>query len=202
MRATIGYMDDNRPQPGYRETYSNRHVRLWWIAASAVGSAALGFAEVLDRIYPGLIFTYLAIALIGPGLLVGAAQWLVLRWWLRLPHPFVVVWMLGSTMICIVELGVAFIREGDPWDPVSIYAGQGELAGCIGLVAGLVQYAALRGQLRRAPLWVLVSAVGWGIGWPLATLIGDSLWGTRYGEALGFLGIGIVTSVVLPWLAR
>jgi len=157
---------------------------------------------VPDRIYPGFIFTYMAIALFGPGLLVGAAQWVVLRRWLRVPYPFVIVWMLSSAMGFVVELGSAFIWESNPWDPAIVYAGQGELAAIVGLIAGLVQYVTLRGRLRRAPLWVLISAVGWGVGWPLASLIGDSVWGTRYGEALGFLGIGIVTSVALPWLAR
>jgi len=208
MHATIGYMDDNRPQPGYRKTYSNRHVRLWWIAASALGSATLGFAEVLDRIYPDLLSTYvgplglMVIPIFGPGLLVGAAQWMVLRRWLRVPHPFVIVWLFGSAMGFVVEVGSIFIWESNLWDPVVVYAGQGELAAIVGLIAGLIQYPVLHGRLRRAVLWVLISAVGWGIGWPLASFIGDSLWGTRYGEALGFLGIGIVTSVALPWLAR
>jgi len=208
MRATIGYMDDVRPQQGYCKTYSNRHVRLWWIAASALGSGTLGLAAVLYQINPDLFsqsvgpLSIIAIPFTVPGILVGAGQWLVLRWWLRLPHPFVVVWVLGSAMICVVEISITFIRESDPWDPVAIYGGQGEIAGNVGLIAGLVQYMSLRGQVRRAWLWILISALGWGIGWPLASFIGDSLWGARYGEALGFLGIGIVTSMALPWLAR
>ena len=75
-----------------------------------------------------------------------------------------------------------------------VFVGIGAMAG---LVAGILQWLALRGQVARAGWWVLASTLGWAVGLGLAVAVGRAL-GWMVAGALG----GAITGVALIWLTR
>jgi predicted Ser/Thr protein kinase len=155
-------------------------VGLWWFLASALGWAA-GWAlaiAVIETIFRGFGFfpdpfvlemVAGAIFWAVQGLVIGLAQWLVLRrhlpgmgWWLPATVlGFAVVgslkWgqgmVLEETMMAIGEMG-----EAGPW----IWTGLSIIPeGLTGLLIGLAQWPVLQNRLSKAGRWVLVNVLAW-----------------------------------------
>src|ERR671910_3082855 len=135
---------------------------LWWMLAF------LGFplGGLLALMVVGPVEGALSGALGGAlaGAVIGAAQWLVLRRYIR----------VGPEWVLATALGVAI---GDALGALLTGAGTGIGALLItglatGVVVGLLQWGlALRNRLPLASLWPPVVALAWPIGWMVTTWV-------------------------------
>jgi hypothetical protein len=136
---------------------------LWWMLAFL--GFPLGGLLALMVVGPveGAVSGALGGALAGAG--IGAAQWLVLRRYLR----------VGPEWILATALGVAI---GDGVGALLTGAGTGIRALLItglatGVAVGLLQWGLfLRGRLLVASLWPPVVAIAWPLGWTVTWAAG------------------------------
>jgi hypothetical protein len=134
---------------------------LWWMLAF-LGFPLGGFLSLVvvgsvDGVVSGALGGALA------GAVIGAAQWLVLRGYLR----------VGPEWILATALGVAI---GDALGALLTGAGTGIGALLItgvatGVAVGLLQWWLLRGRLQRASLWPPVVAIAWTLGWVVTSVV-------------------------------
>jgi hypothetical protein len=136
---------------------------LWWMLAF-LGFPLGGFlALVVVGSMEGMVSGALGGALAGA--VIGAAQWLVLRRYMR----------VGPEWILATALGLAI---GDALGALLTGAGTeiGDLliiGLATGVAVGLLQWGLfLRGRLLRARLWPLVVAVAWPVGWTVTWAFG------------------------------
>jgi hypothetical protein len=147
--------DDPRTGGGWR-------FFLWWML-TFLGFPLGGFlALLLVGSVEGVLSGALAGALAGA--VIGAAQWLVLRRYLK----------VGPGWILATALGVA-IGDGVG----ALLTGAGTEIGALlitglatGVAAGLLQWALIRGRVRAANLWLPVVAAAWPVGWTVTWSIG------------------------------
>src|SRR5215212_8086726 len=149
--------DSNDPRAGGWRFF------LWWMLAF-LGFPLGGFlALVLVGSMEGMVSGALGGALAGA--VIGAAQWLVLRRYMR----------VGPEWILATALGVAI---GDALGALLTGAGteRGDLliiGLATGVAVGLLQWGFfLRGRLLRASLWPLVVAIAWPVGWTVTWAFG------------------------------
>jgi hypothetical protein len=163
------------------------------------GLAFLGFplGGVAAHALAGPIATPLAGALGGAatGAVVGALQWLALR--RRLPLS---PWWIGATaagMAGGLALGIALL--GTDASGVALPL-RGLIAGaCIGIAQSLL----LRSVIARAPVWGLVVALGWTIGWLITRAIGvDLALGWSVFGSSGAVTFQLLTGLALAWMLR
>jgi hypothetical protein len=136
---------------------------LWWMLAflgfPLGGLLALVVVGSVEGVVSGALGGALA------GAVIGAAQWLVLRRYMR----------VGPEWILATALGVAI---GDALGALLTGAGTGIGALIItglatGVAVGLLQWGlALRGRLPLASLWAPVVAIAWPVGWTVTWAFG------------------------------
>jgi hypothetical protein len=136
---------------------------LWWMLTflgfPLGGLLALVLVGSVERFVSGALGGALA------GAVLGVAQWLVLRRYMR----------VGPEWILATALGVAI---GDALGVLLTGAGTGIGALLItglatGLAVGLLQWGlVLRGRLLRARLWPPVVAIAWPVGWAVTWAFG------------------------------
>jgi len=136
---------------------------LWWMLAFLGFPLGGLLAFVLVGSVEGAVSGALGGALVGA--VIGAAQWLVLRRYLR----------VGPEWILFTALGVAI---GDGLGALLTGAGTGLGALLItglatGVAVGLLQWGlALRNRLLLGSLWPLVVAIAWPVGWTVTWAAG------------------------------
>jgi len=136
---------------------------LWWMLAflgfPLGGLLALVVVGSMEGVASGALGGALA------GAVIGAAQWLVLRRYIR----------VGPEWILATAFGVAI---GDALGALLTGAGTGIGALLIiglatGVAVGLLQWGVfLRGRLLRASVWALVVAIAWPVGWTVTWAFG------------------------------
>jgi hypothetical protein len=126
---------------------------------------------------------------------LGAVQWLALRRRLPLSPWWIAVTALGMGLgfaLSIALLGTSTDGAALP------------LRGLItGVSIGLAQYVLLRGVSGRAPVWVLIVALGWALGWIITRAVGIDLsqqW-TVFGSS-GAIVFQLLTALTLSWMLR
>jgi hypothetical protein len=168
-----------------------------WRFWSAWGLAFLGFplGGVAAAALVGAITTPLAGALGGAltGVVIGAVQWLVLRRRLLLTPAWIAATALG--MGAGLALGIALLGTGT--EGITL-----PLRGLItGAGIGAAQSLLLRRKISRAPVWALVVALSWAIGWLMTRAFGVDLaqqWSV-FGSS-GALLFQLLTGLTLAWL--
>jgi hypothetical protein len=152
---------------------------LWWMIAF-LGFPLGGFLALLV-VGPveGAVSGALGGALAGA--VIGAAQWLVLRRYLR----------VGPEWILATALGVGI---GDGVGALLTGAGTGIGALLItglatGVAVGLLQWWLLRGRLLRASLWTGAVAIAWPVGWTVT-------WATGIDVERGYFVFGATGALV------
>jgi hypothetical protein len=134
---------------------------LWWMLTF------LGFplGGLLAFLVVGSVEGVVSGALGGAlaGAVIGAAQWLVLRRYMR----------VGPEWVLATALGVAI---GDALGALLTGAGTGIGALLItglatGVAVGLLQWGLLRGRLQLASLWPPVVAIAWPLGWVVTSVV-------------------------------
>jgi hypothetical protein len=166
---------------------------LWWMLAF-LGFPLGGFlALVLVGSVEGVVSGGLGGALAGA--VIGAAQWLVLRRYLK----------VGPEWVLATALGVAI---GDALGALLTGAGTGIGALLIiglatGMAVGLLQWGLLRGRLQRARLWPPVVAIAWPVGWTVTWAFGiDVERGYFVFGASGALVFAAITGLVMLLMLR
>jgi hypothetical protein len=170
--------------------------RRFWIAW---GVAFLGFplGGTAAAVLVGAITTPLTGALGGAltGAVIGAAQWLVLRRRLPLTPAWIAATALGmgaGLALSIALLGTDTVGSALP------------LRGLItGTSIGVAQYLLLRAVMSRAPVWALIVALSWAIGWLITRAAGIDLaqqWSV-FGSS-GALLFQLLTGLTLAWLLQ
>jgi hypothetical protein len=187
--------------------------RLWlrWVLANALAETlGLGSTFAIGLgVFAGLPEPKTALAAIGQaplmtasgvleGLIVGLAQWWVLRapfvrltrraWVVATILGAVVAWACGSVPMTIASLGAgqesATAAEPAGWVMSLAAAGMGAVAG---LVLALFQWRVLRGHARGAGLWLPANALAWALGMPLIFAAVDLA--QRAGSLAGSVGV-------------
>jgi hypothetical protein len=167
---------------------------LWWMLAF-LGFPLGGFlALVVVGSMDGLVSGALGGALAGA--VIGAAQWLVLRRYLR----------VGPEWVLATALGVAI---GDALGALLTGARTGIGALLIiglvtGVAVGLLQWGVfLRGRLLRARLWAPVVAIAWPVGWTVTWAFGiDVERGYFVFGASGALVFAAITGLAMLLMLR
>jgi hypothetical protein len=167
---------------------------LWWMPTF------LGFplGGLLALVLVGSVEGVLSGALAGAlaGAVIGAAQWLVLRRYLR----------VGPEWVLAAALGVAI---GDALGALLTGAGTGIGALLItglatGVAVGLSQWALyLRGRLLLASLWPPVVALAWPVGWTVTWAVGvDVERGYAVFGSTGALVFAAITGLAMLLILR
>jgi hypothetical protein len=167
---------------------------LWWMLAflgfPLGGLLALTVVGPVEGALSGALGGALA------GAVIGAAQWLVLRRYLR----------VGPEWILATALGVAI---GDALGALLTGAGTGIAALLItglatGVAVGLLQWGLfLRGGLLLASLWAPVVAIAWPLGWTVTWAAGvDVERGYYVFGASGALDFAVVTGLAMQLMLR
>jgi hypothetical protein len=167
---------------------------LWWMLAF-LGFPLGGFlAFVVVGSVEGVVSGALGGALAGA--VIGAAQWLVLRRYMR----------VGPEWILATALGVAI---GDALGALLTGAGTGIWALLIiglatGIVVGLLQWGlVLRGRLLLAGLWPPVVALAWPVGWTVTWAFGiDVERGYFVFGSSGALNFAAITGLAMLLMLR
>ena len=184
--ATVSNSDDPRAG-GWR-------FFLWWILAF-LGFPLGGFlALVLVGSMEGVVSGALGGALAGA--VIGAAQWLVLRRYIR----------VGPEWVLATALGVAI---GDALG--ALLTGAGTSIGALlitglttGGAVGLLQWGlVLRGRLLLGSLWPPVVAIAWPVGWTVTWAFGiDVERGYFVFGASGALVFAAITGLAMLLMLR
>jgi hypothetical protein len=166
---------------------------LWWMLAF-LGFPLGGFLSlVVVGSMEGAVSGALGGALAGA--VIGAAQWVVLRRYMR----------VGPEWVLATALGVAI---GDGVGALLTGAGTGIGALLIigvvtGVAVGLLQWGLLRGRLLRARLWPLVVAIAWPVGWTVTWAFGiDVERGYYTFGASGALVFAAITGMAMLLMLR
>jgi hypothetical protein len=138
------------------------------------------------------------------GVSVGIMQWLAL-----LTVRSDARWIVATIVGCAAGLGIIFALSLARVPPVlpSFLAAPG-LGFAYGAGAGLFQTLILRCSIRRAAIWVLVSAAGWALGFALWDPLQAILWavgntvGIFAGGGVVGAASGVITGFALVWLLR
>jgi hypothetical protein len=186
-KGAIVVSDSNEPRAGGWRFF------LWWMLAflgfPLGGLLALMVVGSMEGAVSGALGGALA------GAVIGAAQWLVLRRYMR----------VGPEWVGATALGVAI---GDGVGALLTGAGTGIGALLIiglatGVAVGLLQWWLLRGRILLASLWPLVVAIAWPLGWTVTWAFGiDVERGYYVFGASGALVFAAVTGLAMLFLLR
>lgn len=180
-------------------------VGLWlaWTAATTLGMLIgyLPLALVVGSLDLGLARVIVPII---TGILLGLAQWLVLRPYIVHSHD----WILNHAAGWVVGFSVGlFIVQLLSKTPL------GMLLGFIafGAIVALFQYPTLRREIPHLSTWILANVIGWTLGAYLSQLAGGVFLHNTAPSALvsvlvsvGITGLvaGAITGLALIWIVR
>lgn len=157
-----------------------------WVLMTVVGfTLGVMFRQAVIGLLLGLLGGTPAKAAEGLiiGLAIGGAQYFAL------PHRIDAdwKWVAASGVGWAVGWSVGWQIGWDWAGPLGFSAVFGVVGGVSGLLAGLLQWLGLRGQFRRAWLWVLVSGGSWAAGMVLSMVVRGALGWPVAGGVAGLL---------------
>lgn len=175
---------------------------LRWIGGTVAGFiVSLLFIEIGVRPYLG------AMEGIAGGLMIGVAQWLVLRRQMRSVHGWIVANLLCWTIIGGSSLGaIGWIAPRTNQLLIRVIYG-GFDGALVGALLGLGQWLVLKRRVYGSGWWVLISSAGWSIGLMLGWFFGGVLYLATHLFLAEVIGLGItwfvvsaITGLGLIWL--
>ena len=210
---------------------------LWrrWVIANALGElVGLGAAAVagvaLVKLFEASLDAIASLAgasvmiVLGTfeGLVVGLAQWLVLRrpfptvsrraWVLASAVGAFVAWTLGMLPSTLVDFGThAGAAPPAAMSDTLMYALAAAMGAVLGPILGVPQWLALRRHVRHAAWWIPANAAAWALGMPVVFigassaptggLPGLAATGGLTAAAAGAM-VGAIHGLALIWLAQ
>lgn len=178
---------------------------LWfgWTLATAVGMLvgflpSIPLVDALDLGFARVVVPILA------GVLIGFAQWVVLRFYLTATSDWILAG--GAAWAAGYALGLLLMQN------IS-----GTLVGGVlgyllfGAIVGLVQWPVLRREIPNGVVWILANTLAWAIGfwvsqWTLNLLFNDPvippLISTSVLAGVSGLVAGAISGAALVWIAR
>lgn len=180
---------------------------LWWTLATTVAGAIVGTLEASGFEFVATIFF--------TGLLIGIAQWLILRPYIPKAFWWIVVSTLGWTFgqvlvsyyISLFDPLIQFLNTLGAW---YVFWMNLVIQPIILAIFSAAQFPILRQFVREAHWWILVSALGGALegasGSTVSYILQPGLLPAPFPTALiygsGWLSYGIVTGIYLQWLLR
>jgi hypothetical protein len=169
---------------------------LIWLFANILGFASLGFAILTisgliarTGVYGTLLFISLPISL---------AQWIALRYIERISAVWILTVPLGALFVILWAKYVPDSSWGFLGDESTIAMSLFSLI--IGSIIGIPQWLLIRKSLNHATLWILGSALGFGLG--MAVIVGTNL--INHSGILSYVILSllysIITGLTLSWL--
>ncbi|WP_416669753.1 hypothetical protein [Egbenema bharatensis] len=199
-------MEQHEWQDEARQLAIAPRLWLWWTLTTTIAGAIVGALEESGFQFIATIFS---------GLLIGPAQWLVLRQYMPKAFWWIVVsalgWTFGLTLVSsyitplfdplipfLVTLGIwRIFRISLVYEPIVL------------AIFGTAQFPILRRFVRKAEWWILVSALGGALKGASSLTVAYILPGllpppftTALSYGAGWLSYGIVTGICLQWLLR
>lgn len=201
----VSIMEQYEWQDETRQLAIAPRLWLWWILATTISGAIAGALEASGfQLVATIFFT---------GLLIGTAQWLVLRQYMPKAFWWIVVSTLGwtfglvlvSSYITLFDPLIQFLRTLGAW---SVFWTNLITQPIVLAIFGAAQFPILRRFIRKAHWWILVSALGGVLegatSSTVAYIVQPGLLPAPFLTALsygsGWLGYGIVTGICLQWL--
>lgn len=181
----------------------------WFFWLQWVGCTLLGFAVSLYWIEISEPAAVKGIAGFVGGLIIGTAQWLVLRQQCSASWGWILATTLTWTWIGSSQLSaLGWVVPPERLLPLRII--DGVIHGAmVGALLGVAQWLVLRLQVGRASWWIWASMTSWAFGLALGWAIGTVLrsWmGVFLGEVVGLVSgwliVGAVTGLFLLKLLR
>ena len=150
-------MMQHKKQDETRQLAIAPRLWLWWTLATTIAGAIVGALEASGFELAATVFF--------TGLLIGTAQWLVLRQYIPKAFWWIVVSTLGWTFgLALVGY---YITLFDPLIPFLVTLGIWHVFGMrlvtqpiVLAILGAAQFPILRRFFRKAHWWILVSALG------------------------------------------
>jgi hypothetical protein len=179
---------------------------LWWTLATTIAGAIVGVLEASGFELTATIFF--------TGLLIGSAQWLVLRQYIPRAFCWIVVstlgWTLGLVLVSpnvTLDPLIQFLNTLGAWEVFWMNLVKQPI---VLAIFGAAQFPILRRFVRKAYWWILVTALGGAVQGATSSTVAYILHpellpapfptASIYGS--GWLGYGIVTGICLQWLLR
>ncbi|MDY6899142.1 MAG: hypothetical protein SWZ49_13850 [Cyanobacteriota bacterium] len=201
----------------------NNSLKLWerWVIASTIALiigwfVAAYISQVIDKF--GNHNTYQFLLLIGTleGLLLGFAQYLVLRRYIRQASYWIlftltgvlISWFMGLTVSAVIGL---FYAANLHQKITTLIEEVALLGAAVGTVIGYAQWLILKTVSKQAIWWVFANALAWSLGIVVAFIgagietpffnIHASLIAIATGGVMGIV-ISSITGIFLVWLLK
>jgi len=182
-------------------TWPQWSLLLIWItlSASGVGIGILAASILAFGVFPN--GSFIAVSIVGgfvAGLIIGLAQWFLLRqlinevgWWILATS---VGSAIGSPLGAITQAIAGNFLTG------MLSASLG--SAMIGIIFGFLQWLILRKKFARASIWIVATAIGNAAGSVATKTLNLGPLGNFAGEIVHGLAFGLVTGLALIWLSQ
>ncbi len=221
-------IEQDRPRSS-RALSLSRSWTLWesWVVVMALAQVVgLGIVAIAGTFINslGTIGTVTVLHLVGllQGIVLGVAQWLVLRRYIRHSGQWIAVtaiaamiaWLIGikasAVMVLVTSLDTTLTAE---MKTATLLKDVFLLGAWVGGVLGIAQWFVLKHRIRQALWWVLANALAWAVGLGVAFMgagmmrTGDfsnlktALAGAATGLSMGAV-VGAITGIALVWLLK
>jgi hypothetical protein len=178
---------------------------LWlgWTLATALGMLVghLPLVPLVDNLEVGLVRV---IAPLFAGLLVGFAQWLVLRQYLTRSSDWVLAG--GASWAAAYVIGLFIVQSLSGSSLIGLIAYL-----LFGLIVALIQWPVLRREIPNIWSWILANLIGWTLGFFASQTIVSLMFGpdfynqgllTAISTGVSGLVAGAITGLALVWIVR
>ena len=195
---------------------------LWerWVLATTIAEVvSLAVICVLSVAVSPFGYVRGVLTLIGTtfGIVLGFAQWLVLRHYIRHSRRWIFATTIGSLFAWFTGLTIitvmAFVYAGASGDgtTAALIKGVVLLGGGLGAILGFCQWLVLKSEIRFSMWWILANALAWALGLlvafvgvgmvPSGLTIQTALITAATGTAMGTV-VGGITGITLVWLFK
>jgi hypothetical protein len=197
---------------------------LWeqWVLATTIAEVAgLGIVGITTAVMNQLsnTNTHAVLLVVGilEGMVLGFAQWLVLRHYIRHSVRWIFAttvgtlfsWFIGITISIVMAL--IYANTSDSALTLAFMKGVILLGAGVGTILGFCQWLVLKTQIRFSGWWISANALAWSLGL-LVSFVGagmpkedlslqSALFTAATGAAMGAT-IGAITGIVLVWLLK
>lgn len=196
-------------------------VKLWetWvgvtIVAELVGIGAIAALTLnLGQVDNTATNTLLLSIGIAEGLILGVAQWWILRRYVRHAVRWIFATTIGTLLAWALGVPISFllvVMYGShilgSLNPIALLRGILLLGAGVGIIVGYCQWLVIQAETSyRSQWWVIASAIAWALGLALAYLLSNLTIGFQTSITIALIGtamgavVGGITGLALIWM--